>query len=805
MTVGTSVGIFWDFENCRYSGARSGHEIARAIEDIALEYGTVTDFNAYLDMQYCTIPAGTRSELQSSGVALVDCPHNGQKDVVDQMLQTDMLTYALDHPAPATLLLISGDRDFAYTVSVLRRRRYKVVLLCHSQPGPHKSLAWQVSACLDWNTKVLGLPEDPTHRRQWSRSSSSDSSSTDVSFCRPKTDTESSSSSPSASSASLSSWPSPPTSPSNESADITGSSSSPSDTSGHVATPDVDRKASEAPVESSAGGMPTCSAVVPAKGSVYGVYEPLIQLLREQKEAGFAQPNRGVVGYRLQHHYPKVYEDAGVSNFSQYAMRACEAGLVTLGGSANGGETWISLTEGFGVPPILTSPSSPHSSSPWAALVAGGPAESTARPPSAFKPLVRVLVALRNVGENRPKRSLVGNALLATCPDAYAQAGVKSFKQYVEAAEHAGVVLLGGADGSAWVAMSAEYTKRHVGAFTGVSPTNKKSDPFSIEVAVPVSLAQGADAGIAATATLSSGTPTAVSFTSSAGAGLVPATFRPLMRVLQQQRDQGQPRPLYSVVGSLLKASDANVYKKAGVPSFKEYVAAACDAGLVATGGAKGGAEWVAIAGTRTTSASWSSVVASRATPTSSSAPASSLPSTTPAEYRLLVQILQEQRQEGRPRPLRSFVGEQLIKRRPDILKQAKASSSAAYMAQAASLGIVTLSGPNKGAEWISLASASASSTKPSPPSLASVPLHFRELVRILCEYRKAGLASPNRGLIGSALIQRDGAVYARAGVQGFKQYAEKAQSEGIVVLGGDPAGGLTWIALEKKWKKVEV
>ena len=83
-----------------------------------------------------------------------------------------MLAYALDHPAPATLILISGDRDFAYPVSVLRRRRYEVVLLCHSQPGPHKSLAWQVSACLDWNTRVLGLPEDP-HRREWSRSSSS--------------------------------------------------------------------------------------------------------------------------------------------------------------------------------------------------------------------------------------------------------------------------------------------------------------------------------------------------------------------------------------------------------------------------------------------------------------------------------------------------------------------------------------------------------------------------------------------------------------------------------------------------------
>ena len=27
-----------------------------------------------------------RSELQSSGVSMVDCPHNGRKDVADKML-----------------------------------------------------------------------------------------------------------------------------------------------------------------------------------------------------------------------------------------------------------------------------------------------------------------------------------------------------------------------------------------------------------------------------------------------------------------------------------------------------------------------------------------------------------------------------------------------------------------------------------------------------------------------------------------------------------------------------------------------
>ncbi|KAI4518293.1 hypothetical protein K525DRAFT_208889 [Schizophyllum commune Loenen D] len=82
-----SVGIFWDYENCQYTAGRSGFEIARNIEQVALEHGVVTTFNAYLDMQHHNLPPAFRSELQSSGVTLVDCPHNGLKDVVDHMLQ----------------------------------------------------------------------------------------------------------------------------------------------------------------------------------------------------------------------------------------------------------------------------------------------------------------------------------------------------------------------------------------------------------------------------------------------------------------------------------------------------------------------------------------------------------------------------------------------------------------------------------------------------------------------------------------------------------------------------------------------
>ncbi len=64
-----------------------------------------------------------------------------------------MLTYAIDNPAPATIVLISGDRDFVYAVSVLRLRKYRVVLVAPNTA--HASLKSQASNVLDWETDIM--------------------------------------------------------------------------------------------------------------------------------------------------------------------------------------------------------------------------------------------------------------------------------------------------------------------------------------------------------------------------------------------------------------------------------------------------------------------------------------------------------------------------------------------------------------------------------------------------------------------------------------------------------------------------
>src|SRR5205807_562072 len=75
----------------------------------------------------------------------------------------DMLAFAIDHDSPATIILIAGDRDYAYAMSTLRHRQYTVVLIVPSGPNISQSLHFQASVVIDWNYAILGKrPEADT-------------------------------------------------------------------------------------------------------------------------------------------------------------------------------------------------------------------------------------------------------------------------------------------------------------------------------------------------------------------------------------------------------------------------------------------------------------------------------------------------------------------------------------------------------------------------------------------------------------------------------------------------------------------
>jgi len=73
----------------------------------------------------------------------------------------------------------------------------------------------------------------------------------------------------------------------------------------------------------------------------------------------------------------------------------------------------------------------------------------------------------------------------------------------------------------------------------------------------------------------------------------IPAIFCLLFHSLELHYRKGQSRPLRSVVGAEL-AKHENLYQRAGVGSFKEYIALAEKGGIVTCGG-NGGYAWVSL------------------------------------------------------------------------------------------------------------------------------------------------------------------------------------------------------------------
>lgn len=171
-------------ENCEPPSTIDSYTVASSIRQIAHKYGVVKTFKAYAAVSEVISPrlSVLRSELTACGVSFVDCPHNGRKDVADKMMigaqgysfstivfelliagvlnAVDMMAYAMDTPAPATIILISGDRDFAYAVALLRLRKYRIVVVAPT--AVHNSLKLQASHFYDWFQNVSHSPSRPS-------------------------------------------------------------------------------------------------------------------------------------------------------------------------------------------------------------------------------------------------------------------------------------------------------------------------------------------------------------------------------------------------------------------------------------------------------------------------------------------------------------------------------------------------------------------------------------------------------------------------------------------------------------------
>ncbi|KAH7517990.1 uncharacterized protein LOC107427077 [Ziziphus jujuba] len=151
------VAILWDIENCPVPSDVRPEDVAGNIR-MALRVhpvikGAVMLFSAYGDFN--AFPRRVREGCQRTGVKLIDVP-NGRKDAADKAILVDMFLFALDNPPPSSIMLISGDVDFAPALHILGQRGYTVILVIPSGVGVSSALSNAGKFVWDWPSVARG-------------------------------------------------------------------------------------------------------------------------------------------------------------------------------------------------------------------------------------------------------------------------------------------------------------------------------------------------------------------------------------------------------------------------------------------------------------------------------------------------------------------------------------------------------------------------------------------------------------------------------------------------------------------------
>ncbi len=560
------IAIFWDVDNCTPPTGSSGRSVALAVRAAMqnLEIGPIVSFKAYLELSSETLTPSAaqvqlRSELQGCGVSLIDTPKSGRKDVADKMMITDLLAYAIDQPAPATVVLISGDRDFAYPLGILRNRGYNVVLV--TPPiGAVPILEASANVVMSWRQDVLGM--------QVNKDGKPYSSYTSTGTPSKQSQYKDSNTHPaSASSSGGLAYGKPP-----------------------GALKHQDRRPSNRTLQ---------------------LFDPLIKLLEQIKKEGNPKPLRSMVAARLVSLDRGIFVRAGAAKWAEYAAVAEAAGIVTLGSSGQTGFEWVSLKDSARAAaslPMIPSVSSgsngstPNRQKPVPYTTPSSSSSSSNELPAklkAFAPLIEVCKEQRSQGNAKPLCSLVGTQLAVLARqgvvDAYGLAGVAGWRDYIAAAEKAGVARSAPTDheGVFVVELHPKYLNIHTGQSipsagripdTAITPTpsvDKKASSvkrsfldFSTAKTTPKSESPSKATRRAKRRAIFNGHD-------------IPLVFTPLATLLLEQMAEGRNYSTDYFCQSIIGASRTSVVvsglKARTAEEFQEHIEAAVAAKIVTT------------------------------------------------------------------------------------------------------------------------------------------------------------------------------------------------------------------------------
>ncbi|EAU88170.1 hypothetical protein CC1G_03842 [Coprinopsis cinerea okayama7 len=125
------VSIFWDVSASPKSSL-GGYNVASAIRNFATRFGVIKSFKFYMDAGH-GFPNSLASELQCSGVTIIDTVSNGRKGASSKMMLADCFILAMDNfsnSSDIVHVVITADPDLSYSISLLRFRGYHIIVIC---------------------------------------------------------------------------------------------------------------------------------------------------------------------------------------------------------------------------------------------------------------------------------------------------------------------------------------------------------------------------------------------------------------------------------------------------------------------------------------------------------------------------------------------------------------------------------------------------------------------------------------------------------------------------------------------------
>ena len=140
----TSVGVFWDIENCKLTPNHSVKKFVDFIEDIFLPHETVEETIIVIACNLHKIPDYVATELFDLGCDVRIIHHGiGDANEADDRLINEIEEFAeySDSPPLLTkLVVISGDGDFAKSLEEFRTRNFKIHVVYPKEFGSKKLL-----------------------------------------------------------------------------------------------------------------------------------------------------------------------------------------------------------------------------------------------------------------------------------------------------------------------------------------------------------------------------------------------------------------------------------------------------------------------------------------------------------------------------------------------------------------------------------------------------------------------------------------------------------------------------------------